>query len=50
LTAKRAAEVAQASKTAELESVAATQVQKIAELEESYSNIKLEKENVTAAY
>jgi hypothetical protein len=50
LAAKRAVEVAQANKNVELESVISAQAQKFVELEEAYTNLKLEKENVTTGY
>jgi uncharacterized coiled-coil protein SlyX len=50
LAARRAAEIAQASKIAELESEVSTQTKRIADLEEAYASLELEKENVTAGY
>jgi phage host-nuclease inhibitor protein Gam len=50
LAAKRVVEVAQANKNVELESVISAQAQKFVELEEAYTNLKLEKENVTTGY
>jgi uncharacterized coiled-coil protein SlyX len=50
LTARRVAKIVQAGKIVELESEVATQAKRIAELEEAYASLKLEKENVTAGY
>jgi hypothetical protein len=47
---KRIAELARAAKSAELEVVARSQAEKIAELEVACTDLKHEKENITAGY
>jgi uncharacterized coiled-coil protein SlyX len=47
---KRIAEATQVDKNAKLESLVKMQDQKIAELKAACTNLKLEKENVTASY
>jgi uncharacterized coiled-coil protein SlyX len=50
LAARKAAKTVHANKIAELESETAAQAKRIAELEEAYASLKLEKENMIAGY